>query len=87
MQDVGQRYPKWLEENKGKIPPEEHAQHTAQLAHINAICTLLEEHGDTKFDELLRLLQEVRALQCSALHARLFNIKFDSHSQKIKKFF
>lgn len=62
VQDVGQRYPKWLDDNRGNIPPEEHQQHTAQLAHINAICKLLEEHGDNKFDELLMLLQEVRRL-------------------------
>jgi hypothetical protein len=60
LQDVGRRYPKWLQEHEGKIPPEEFSQHTAQLSHINAICKLLEEHGDSKFDELLKLLQEVR---------------------------
>ena len=59
VQDVGNRYPQWLEDSKGKISAEEFEQHTAQLAHINAICKLLEEHGDSKFDELLKLLQEV----------------------------
>lgn len=71
LQDVGKRYPKWLEDNEGKIPADEFQQHTAQQAHINAICKLLEEHGDTKFDELLKLLQEVRCtLHLSVQNAR-----------------
>ena len=58
---MGQRYPKWLKDNEGKISAEELEQHKGQLAHINAICKLLDEHGNEKFDELLKLLREVCA--------------------------
>lgn len=62
LKDVGERYPKWLKDNEGKISAEELEQHKAQLAHINAICKLLDEHGNDKFDDLLRLLQELQAM-------------------------
>jgi Pex19 protein family len=69
MQDISGRFPKWLQENEGKISREDARQHRAQLGHINAICKLLEDYGDSKFEELLKLLQEVRMLHVHAAHA------------------
>lgn len=59
MQDVADRYPAWMDANRAQLSQEEITQYEKQLAHINQICALLEAHGDSKFDELLQLLQEV----------------------------
>lgn len=61
VQDIADRFPAWIEANRGNLSEEELARYEGQLAHINQVCELLDQHGDSKFDELLQLLQEVRA--------------------------
>jgi transposase len=54
-------YPKWLQVHSGELTEEQRRQYTAQQAHVNAVCRHLDEHGDSKFEELQDLLQEVRS--------------------------
>ena len=60
MQDISDRFPAWIDANRDNLTQEELERYEKQLAHIKLVCDLLEQHGDSKFDELLQLLQEVR---------------------------
>ena len=59
VQDISERYPAWIESNRPLLSGEEVSRYEEQLEHINRVCDLLETHGDSRFDELLQLLQEV----------------------------
>eukprot|EP00892_Ulva_mutabilis_P008329 jgi/Ulvmu1/5869/UM025_0131.1 len=62
LKDIADRFPEWLEANRGTLSEEELARYEAQLAYITEVLDLLEQHGDSKFDELLQLLQELQAM-------------------------
>ena len=61
LQEMQKEYPTWLEKNGESLTSEQRSMYEAQQAHVDAVCRHLEEHGDSKFERLQELLQEVRA--------------------------
>lgn len=79
VQDISERYPAWIESNRPLLSGEEVSRYEGQLEHINRVCDLLETHGDSKFDELLQLLQEVCcAAQLSTILSRILLLLFST---------
>lgn len=62
LKEIGEQYPDWLDRHAGSLQPEERDRYERQLGYIQEICGLLEEHGDSKFPELMELLQQMQAL-------------------------
>jgi hypothetical protein len=59
MQDIAAKYPKWLKEHRCSLSHTDVASYEAQIEHIEGVISHLEEHGDSKFPELLSRLQQV----------------------------
>lgn len=60
MKEIAAKYPTWLEENKERIKPEEHARYSKQLAFVNAIVAAFED-PTSDFVKVVSLLQEMQA--------------------------
>lgn len=59
LQDIGERYPSWLEEHREGLPEEDFQRYTQQYEYIQKICALYESNpGD--YTQLVGLLQQVR---------------------------
>ncbi|CAB4384576.1 Pex19-domain-containing protein [Rhizophagus irregularis] len=65
MKEFAQKYPKWLEDNKGKVPPEDYARYEKQSEYINKI---IEKYDAPDFDgnneqqnkAIINLMQELQ---------------------------
>ncbi|CAI2167554.1 18515_t:CDS:2 [Funneliformis geosporum] len=65
MKEFAQKYPKWLEENKGKVPPEDYTRYEKQSEYIHKI---IEKYEAQDFDEnneqqnkvIINLMQELQ---------------------------
>ncbi len=60
-QDIGAKYPAWLEANKETEKPEDLARYREQLRHIQDMCALY-EHEPDNFDAIYHKMQEVRCV-------------------------
>ncbi|KAF9977296.1 Peroxisome chaperone and import receptor [Actinomortierella ambigua] len=62
MQDLAQKYPSWLEENKGKISEEDHARYTKQYQYVKEIVEYFERPDfddsiDSQSKNVIELMQ------------------------------
>ncbi|GBB92015.1 hypothetical protein RclHR1_19500001 [Rhizophagus clarus] len=65
MKEFAQKYPKWLEDNKGKVPPEDYTRYEKQSEYINKI---IEKYDAPDFDgnneqqnkAIINLMQELQ---------------------------
>jgi len=71
LQDIGAKYPAWLEANKETAPPEDLARYREQLRHIQDMCALY-EHEPDNFDAIYHKMQEVRFVS-QAPHSNLLS--------------
>eukprot|EP01126_Amoeba_proteus_P025704 TRINITY_DN2556_c0_g1_i15.p1 TRINITY_DN2556_c0_g1~~TRINITY_DN2556_c0_g1_i15.p1 ORF type:complete len:181 (-),score=43.34 TRINITY_DN2556_c0_g1_i15:98-640(-) len=59
MKDMYDRYPPWLEENKGKLAESEYFNYLKQYGYIEQILYTYDTVGDEGLDVVLKLMQEV----------------------------
>ena len=73
MQDIGARYPAWLEKHAASLSQEDLARYTAQHQHIIDICKLYESHPED-FGAIYDKLQQVNNIvSCSEMIQRLMS--------------
>ena len=70
LQDIGAKYPAWLEAHKETVKPEDLARYRKQLRHIKDICALYERDPDN-FGAIYHKMQEVRCLRSRSAHPHL----------------
>ena len=68
LQDIGARYPAWLEENRATLSEADIARYEEQQRHIKDICRLYDEDPDN-FTELVNALQQVGAASAHGVSA------------------
>jgi hypothetical protein len=56
------QYPLWLEANKNKISQDEFIRYLKQYEYIGRIVRLYDTQGDSAFEEVVQLVNEVRSL-------------------------
>eukprot|EP01025_Chloroclados_australasicus_P002788 TRINITY_DN10635_c0_g1_i2.p1 TRINITY_DN10635_c0_g1~~TRINITY_DN10635_c0_g1_i2.p1 ORF type:complete len:278 (-),score=51.65 TRINITY_DN10635_c0_g1_i2:236-1036(-) len=62
LKEVADQYPEWLAQHESSLTSEERSKYEKQLELIHQICSLLDEHGDTHFEELTALLGQLQDL-------------------------
>eukprot|EP01126_Amoeba_proteus_P025706 TRINITY_DN2556_c0_g1_i5.p1 TRINITY_DN2556_c0_g1~~TRINITY_DN2556_c0_g1_i5.p1 ORF type:complete len:215 (+),score=55.17 TRINITY_DN2556_c0_g1_i5:138-782(+) len=60
MKDMYDRYPTWLEENKGKLAESEYFNYLKQYGYIEQILYTYDTVGDEGLDVVLKLMQEMQ---------------------------
>mmetsp|Transcript_12553 Transcript_12553/g.27080 ORF Transcript_12553/g.27080 Transcript_12553/m.27080 type:complete len:405 (+) Transcript_12553:117-1331(+) len=60
LQEIRDKYPPWLEENREKLSPEDLQRYTAQYASIQAVCRQYEEEPGN-FQKLVELIQQMQS--------------------------
>ncbi|RIA85691.1 Pex19 protein [Glomus cerebriforme] len=65
MKEFAQKYPKWLEDNKGKVPPEDYTRYEKQSEYLNKIINKYEAPDFDGNDEqqnkaIINLMQELQ---------------------------
>jgi Pex19 protein family len=69
VQDIGAKYPEWLEANRGVLCAEDFARYSEQYVHIQRIVQLYEREPED-FQELVATLQKVWGLWVFRLGCR-----------------
>ncbi|KAL3829888.1 hypothetical protein ACJIZ3_018690 [Penstemon smallii] len=59
MKEIGERYPKWLEENKSKLSDEEYARYSKQYDSIKDLNQVYETEPDN-FNKIVELMQKMQ---------------------------
>nr|GLL44984.1 peroxisome biogenesis protein 19-1-like isoform X1 [Ipomoea trifida]GMD79818.1 peroxisome biogenesis protein 19-1-like [Ipomoea batatas]GMD81013.1 peroxisome biogenesis protein 19-1-like [Ipomoea batatas] len=59
MKEIEERYPKWLEENKAKLPNEEYNRYNHQYEHIKELNTVYETEP-ANFNKIVELMQKMQ---------------------------
>jgi len=60
MKEMYNKYPTWLEANKGTLNPTDYQNYVKQFGYIEQILSLYDSRGDGSFDEILRLMREMQ---------------------------
>ena len=58
LQDIGARYPDWLESNRDSLAPEDLQRYSRQYEYIQQIVALYESGNPNDFGQLVNLLQQ-----------------------------
>lgn len=59
MKEIGERYPKWLEENKAKLTNEEYARYSQQYEFIKDLNQVYEAEPEN-FNKIVELMQKMQ---------------------------
>ncbi|KAL3141031.1 Natural resistance-associated macrophage protein [Trebouxia sp. C0010 RCD-2024] len=60
IQEIGSRYPQWLQDHRQRLSPEDLQRYSQQFQHIQEITRLYEQEPDN-FPKLINLLQQMQA--------------------------